>query len=80
MKVTVNIVRRPDIADPQGATVARALHDLGHDAVRSVRVDRAIHLEVEGDDRDQVRAAVVEMCEQLLANPVLEDYEVVVEE
>ena len=79
MKVTVNIVRRPDIADPQGATVARALHDLGHDRVRSVRMDRAIHLEVDDDDPDRVRAAVVEMCEQLLANPVLEDYEVVVE-
>ncbi len=79
MKVTVNIVRRPDIADPQGATVARALRDLGHGAVRSVRVDRSIHLEVDGDDPDQVRAEVVRMCEELLANPVLEDFEVVVE-
>ncbi len=80
MKVTVNIVRRPDIADPQGATVARALHDLGHASVRSVRVDRAIHLEVDGDDPEAVRAEVVRMCEELLANPVLEDFEVVVEE
>ena len=79
MKVTVNIVRRLDIADPQGATVARALHDLGHDSVRSVRVDRAIHLEVDGDDPEQVRAEVTRMCEELLANPVLEDFEVVVE-
>ena len=78
MNVTVHITRRPEIADPQGATVARALHDLGHTAVRSVRVDRTIHLVVEGDDPEQIRKSVTEMCEQVLANPVLEDYEVVV--
>lgn len=78
MKVTVNITRRPEIADPQGSTVQRALADLGHAGVRSVRVDRTIHLDVDGDDAEQVRAAVTRMCDQLLANPVLEDYEVVV--
>lgn len=79
MNVTVNITRRPEISDPQGSTVARALHDLGHDSVRSVRIDRTIHLVVEGDDADTVRANVTAMCEQLLANPVLEDFEVIVE-
>lgn len=78
MKVTVNITRRPEIADPQGSTVQRALADLGHQGVRSVRVDRTIHLDVDGDDAEQVRTAVTRMCDQLLANPVLEDYEVVV--
>lgn len=78
MKVTVNITRRPEISDPQGSTVRRALADLGHNGVNSVRIDRTIHLDVEGDDPDQVRSAVTTMCEQLLANPVLEDYEVVI--
>ncbi len=77
MKVTVNITRRPEISDPQGSTVRRALADLGHGGVNSVRIDRTIHLEVDGDDAEQVRSAVTTMCEQLLANPVLEDYEVV---
>lgn len=78
MKVTVNITRRPEIADPHGLTVGRALHDLGYGTVRSVRIDRTIHLEVAGEDADEVTATVSEMCSRLLANPVLEDYEVVI--
>jgi phosphoribosylformylglycinamidine synthase len=78
MKVTVEITRRPEIADPQGTTIQRALHDLGHNEVMSVRVDRVIHLEVEGDDPDTVQSRVEEMCRQVLANPVLEDFTVVV--
>lgn len=77
MRVTVNITRRPEIADPQGSTVRRALHDLGYRSVVGVRVDRTVHLEVEGDDPETVRSQVVEMCERLIANPVLEDFEVV---
>lgn len=79
MKVTVTIRRRPDIADPHGATVARALGDLGHVGVSSLRIDRTIYLEVEGTDPEDVKTRVGEMCEQLLANPVLEDYEITVE-
>ena len=79
MKVIVTIRRRPDIADPHGATVARALGDLGHTGVRSLRIDRTIHLEVDGTDTADVRSRVATMCEQLLANPVLEDYEITVE-
>ena len=75
--MTVNITRRPEIADPQGRTTARALHDLGYTEVGAVRIDRTIHLDVEGTDAAEVTARVREMCEQLLANPVLEDYEIV---
>jgi phosphoribosylformylglycinamidine synthase PurS subunit len=46
--------------------------------VRSVRIDRTIHLDVAGEDADEVTATVSEMCSRLLANPVLEDYEVVI--
>jgi phosphoribosylformylglycinamidine synthase len=76
MKVTVEITRRAEIADPQGTTIQRALHDLGHNEVMSVRVDRVIHLEVEGEDRQKIVAKVEEMCRQVLANPVLEDFTV----
>jgi phosphoribosylformylglycinamidine synthase len=80
MKVTVEITRRPEIADPQGTTIQRALRDLGHNEVMSVRVDRVIHLEVDGDHREDVVAKVEEMCRQVLANPVLEDFAVEVTE
>ena len=77
MKVTVEITRRPEIADPQGSTIQRALSDLGHTDVVSVRVDRVVHLEVAGEDPEAVRHKVEEMCRQVLANPVLEDFTVV---
>jgi phosphoribosylformylglycinamidine synthase len=80
MKVTVEITRRPEIADPQGTTIQRALHDLGHNEVMSVRVDRVIHLEVEGEDAAHVQTRVEEMCRQVLTNPVLEDFTVEVME
>ncbi len=76
MKVTVEITRRPEIADPQGTTIQRALQDLGNNEVMSVRVDRVIHLEVDGDDPAVVQSRVEEMCRQVLANPVLEDFSV----
>jgi phosphoribosylformylglycinamidine synthase len=76
MKVTVEITRRPEIADPEGTTIQRALTDLGHNDVVSVRVDRVIHLDVKGDDPETVRSMVEEMCRQVLANPVLEDFTV----
>ena len=76
MRVTVTIDRRPEIADPEGTTVERALHDLGFVEAKSVRMDRVIHMEVEGDDAAQVKARVEDMCRQLLANPVLEDFSV----
>lgn len=76
MKVTVAITRRADIADPQGATVTRALHDLGYDNVERVRVDKTITLEVDSEDEAAVEAQVKTMCERLLANPVMEDFHI----
>ena len=75
--VTVNIRRRPSISDPQGATVARALRDLGHE-VTDVRIDKTIELQVPDGDVEAIRTKVTEMCDKLLANPVMEDYEILI--
>ena len=80
MRVTVHIERRPEIADPEGSTIARSLADLGYTEVASVRTGRTLHLDVAGDDAEEVRQRAVEMCEKLLANPVIEDYRVEVNE
>ena len=80
MRVSVEITRRPEIADPEGTNIMRALTDLGHRGIESARVDRIIHLDIRGDDPDQVKLGVEEMCRQLLANPVLEDFRVEVGE
>ena len=76
MRVEVTIHRRPEIADPQGTTVKRALHDLGFEDVTAVRFDKVITLEIDGDDQAEVEKRVTEMCERLLANPVIEDFEI----
>ena len=80
MKVKVIIKRRTDLADPQGLTVARALRDLGYEDVADVRVDKTITIELADGEPDTMRDRVNEMCEKLLANPTMEDYEVVISE
>ena len=70
MRARVLIRPKEGILDPQGQTVERALPALGFDGVSDVRVGRLVELEVEDATR------VPEMCEKLLANPLIEDYEV----
>ncbi|MGI8907806.1 MAG: phosphoribosylformylglycinamidine synthase subunit PurS [Candidatus Sumerlaeaceae bacterium] len=76
-KVTVSL--KQDVMDPQGNAVGQALHTLGHDNVRRVRVGRSFDLLLEGDDVEKSRAQVKEMCEALLANTVIERYEIELE-
>jgi phosphoribosylformylglycinamidine synthase len=73
MKARVLIRPKEGILDPQGQAVERALPALGFDGASEVRVGRLVELEVEDDSR------LDEMCERLLANPLIEDYEVTVE-
>lgn len=75
MRIRVEIIRRPEIADPEGSTIERALSDLGHD-VSGVRVDRVIHLDIAGTDQSAVVGAAEQMCREVLANPVLEDFKI----
>jgi phosphoribosylformylglycinamidine synthase subunit PurS len=70
------LVRPKDgILDPQGEAVERALEHLGF-AVEGARVGKVVDLEVEGDDEASARTQVEKMCEQLLANPLVESYEI----
>ena len=76
----VEVTHLPGIADPQGATVERALPALGYDNVSHVRVGKSIRLVVDAADDAAARAQVDEMCRRLLANPVIEAYEIEVSE
>jgi phosphoribosylformylglycinamidine synthase PurS subunit len=73
MRARILVRPKEGILDPQGQAVERALPALGFDGVAHVRVGRLIELEVE--DPDQVPA----MCEKLLTNPLIEDYDVIYE-
>ena len=67
---------KPGISDPQGQTIERALPALGYDGVSGVRVGKRIELDVEAASEGEAQARVGEMCEKLLANTVLEAYDV----
>jgi phosphoribosylformylglycinamidine synthase subunit PurS len=76
----VEVTHLPGISDPAGATVERALPALGYTNVSQVHIGKTIRLLVEADDAPHAQAQVEEMCERLLANPVIEAYEVTISE
>ena len=76
MRFRVSITRREGLRDPEGVATLRALEDLGYADVTEVHFGRIISLDIAGDDSEAARADIVEMCERLLANPVIEDYTV----
>jgi phosphoribosylformylglycinamidine synthase len=73
-RIAVHITPRRGILDPQGKTVADALHTLGFSAVQDVHVGRYIVVEADGVSSQAVERSTREMCERLLANPVTEDF------
>ncbi len=75
MKATVLVRPKAGILDPQGAAVESSLRHLGFD-VTGARVGRVVDLEVETDDPVEARAQLERMCEQLLANPLMESFEI----
>jgi phosphoribosylformylglycinamidine synthase subunit PurS len=75
-RIAVHIVPRRGILDPQGKTVADALHTLGFGTVRDVHVGRHIVVDLEARDQQAAEQSTRDMCERLLANPVTEDFEI----
>ena len=75
-RVSVHIVPRQGILDPQGKAVADALHTLGFSGVAEARVGRHLVLDVNAATQQAAEESVRSMCEKLLANPVTEDFEI----
>ena len=78
MKATILVRPKPGILDPQGEAVQASLRQLGF-AVDEARVGRVIDLELDRGDADAARAELERACEQLLANPLIESYEIALE-
>lgn len=76
MKYQVLVRLKPGVLDVQGKAVETGLRDKKFDAIKNVRVGRVIELEVEGVEKSDARAHVDEVCKLLLANPVIEQYEI----
>ena len=75
MKATVLVRPKDGILDPQGQAVESSLRHLGFD-VSEASVGRVVDLRVETEDAAEARAQIERMCEQLLANPLIESYEI----
>jgi len=75
MRATVLVRPKQGILDPQGAAVETALDHLGF-SVSGARIGKVVDLELEAASADEARAQVEKMCEQLLANPLIESYDV----
>ena len=74
MKARVHIRLKPGVLDPQGKAIGNALQGLGFAGVTEVRQGKLIELDLEDTDPAAARARIEDMCRQLLANPVIENY------
>ena len=74
MKARVHISLKPGVLDPQGKAIGNALQGLGFSGIGEVRQGKLIELELAETDAAAARARVEDMCRQLLANPVIENY------
>ena len=76
MKAKVEVLLRADIFDPQGKTIKNALHHMEYKNVSDVKVGKLFYIDIDTNDKNQAKKELEDMCHQLLANPVIEDYKV----
>jgi len=79
MRARVFVTLKPSVFDPQGTTVAEALHTLGYAAVKDVRQGKYFELDIDARSADEARRLASEAADKLLANPVIESYRVEVD-
>ena len=80
MKARAHVSSKKGVLDPQGRAIGLTLGNLGFDGVIGVRQGKLIEIELTETDIEKARNSVSEMCERLLANTVIENYEIVLEE
>ena len=76
MQARVFVTLKPSVFDPQGTTVAEALHTLGYETVRDVRQRKYFELEIDAANADEARRLASEAADRLLSNPVIERYRI----
>ena len=80
MRVKIFVLLKTGVLDPQGKAIERALHTLGYTEVRDVRSGKYIEIEIDAASPAAAEARIREMCDKLLANPVIEDYRFEIQE
>ena len=79
MKARVFVTLKPSVFDPQGRTIAEALHSMGYAGVGDVRQGKYFELEIDAASADKAHEAASEIAEKVLANPVIESYRIEIE-
>jgi phosphoribosylformylglycinamidine synthase subunit PurS len=79
MKARVFVTLKKSVFDPQGKTIADALHSMGYSGVGDVRQGKFFELELDASSADQAKTLASEVADKVLANPVIESYRVEVE-
>ena len=79
-KATIIVRRRPTILDPEGKAVQHALHSLDLRGLDQLRIGKLVEMTVAADSAEAARTLVDEACRKLLANPVMDDYEIALQE
>ena len=74
MRVKIFVSLKNGVLDPQGKAVERSLHTLGYKEVHDVRVGKFVELNLQADSREAAEGRIHEMCDRLLANPVIENF------
>ncbi len=74
MRVRIFISLKPGVLDPQGKAIERSLHSLGYPEASEVRMGKYLELDLAAPSRQAAELRIREMCDKLLANPVIEDY------
>ncbi|ARJ55969.1 phosphoribosylformylglycinamidine synthase subunit PurS [Campylobacter cuniculorum] len=77
MEITVNIFFKEGVLDPQGKAIQKALHSLNFHKVSEVKIAKQIKIKLDEKDKEKAKKEVIQMCEELLVNSVIEDYELV---
>ena len=76
MKARIKIMLKSGVLDPQGAAIKQALNNIGFENVTRVRQGKVIELEVDGPNKSEVRSEIESMCNKMLANTVIENFEI----
>jgi phosphoribosylformylglycinamidine synthase len=77
-KVTINL--KKGVSDPEGVNTLKAIHLLGFDNVKNAKTIRTFDLLIDGNNKNQVKNDVEQICQRLLTNPVIHKYEITIEE
>ena len=76
MKARIKIMLKNGVLDPQGEAIKHALNNIGFESVTGVRQGKVIELDIEGSDKSRVRSQIENMCNKMLANAVIENFEI----